>query len=250
MMNQTAAYKDIDRSLLTIEGGKDLLIQDDDAGFFYVVLSGIVDMYRDDKMVMQLGPDSVLGAEPLFSPEGKYLYTIKSSGMVRVSRYDYTDLLDMLGAQPRIFRQILNSLCAQLKEFWAGTAATNCVAPDLHFLGDIRSYGPGEMVIREGEDDTEIFRIVSADKGLEVSRDGHRLAVLNSSGDFFGEMATVLNEKRTATVRSLGNSILEVYPGARLQNILTDYPDVSMRIITALSKRLAETTRALTESRG
>ncbi len=249
-MNQTSAYNDISRSVLTLEGGRDLVVQDEEAGYFYVVLSGIVDMYRDSKMVMQLGQDSVLGAEPLFSPEGKYLYTIRSSGMVRVSRYSYPDLLDMLGAQPRIFRQTLNTFCAQLKEFWSGTAATKCIAPDLHFLGDIRSYESNEWVIREGEDDTEIFRIVSTDKGLEVSRGGHRLAVLQTSGDFFGEMASVLNEKRTASVRSLGNSILEVYPGARLQSILADYPDVSMRIITALSKRLAETTKALTESRG
>lgn len=245
-MNHTFQHNSISSSILTLESARELFTQDEVAGAFYVVLSGTADMYRNNEMFMRLGPDSVLGAEPLFTPGGTYLYTVKSSGMTRISRYAYPDLLDMLGAQPQIFKQMLNSICTQLKDFWARAGAQAGIAPELYYLGDIRSYGPDQWVIREGEDDTEIFRIVSADKGLEVSRGGHKLAVLENPGDFFGEMASVLEENRTASVRSLGNSILEVYPGSQLQNILTDYPEVAMGIITALSKRLAETTRALT----
>lgn len=245
-MNYTFQHNSISSSILTLESARELFTQDEVAGAFYVVLSGTADMYRNNEMFMRLGPDSVLGAEPLFTPGGTYLYTVKSSGMTRISRYAYPDLLDMLGAQPKIFKQMLNSICTQLKDFWTRAGAQAGIAPELYYLGDIRSYGPDQWVIREGEDDTEIFRIVSADKGLEVSRGGHKLAVLENPGDFFGEMASVLEENRTASVRSLGNSILEVYPGSQLQNILTDYPEVSMGIITALSKRLAETTRALT----
>ncbi len=249
-MDKGSLYNDMSRSMITLEGGKELFVQDEQADFFYVVLSGAVDIYRDNQKVLELGPDAVLGAEPLFSPGGKYIYTVKSSNLSRVSRYAYSDMLDMLGAQPRLFTQVLNSLCAQLKEFWAGAGLSACEAPDLHFLGEIRSYSHNQTVIHEGAEDTEIFRIVSCERGLEVSREGHKLAVLQTPGDFFGEMAAVLGEKRTATVCSLGNSILEVYPGEQLQNILSDYPQVSMRIITALSQRLAETTKALTDSRG
>lgn len=248
-MNRTFPHSDMNRSMVTLEGGRELFVQDEEAGCFYVVLSGTADMYRDKTMIMQLGSDSVLGAEPLFSPEGKYLYTVKSSGLLRASRYEYTELLDMFGAQPQIFKQLLNSICKQLKDFWAEAGTRTGISPELHFLGDIRSYKPDQLVIREGEEGTDIFRIVSSEKGLEVSREGHKLAVLQTSGDFFGEMAAVLDEKRTASVRSLGSSILEVYPGDQLQNILSDYPQVSMRIITALSKRLADTTRSLTEKR-
>ncbi|MFO7727983.1 MAG: cyclic nucleotide-binding domain-containing protein [Desulfonatronovibrio sp.] len=245
----SSSFHGISRSMVTLENGRELFVQDDKADFFYVVLSGRIGVYRDKQKITELGPDAVVGAEPLFSPGSSYFYTVRASGMVRVSRYAYSDLLDMLGAQPGIFSQILNSLCAQLKDFWFRTGSDMGAAPDLHFLGEIRSYAPDEMVIREGEFDTEIFRIVSSEKGLEVAREGHRLTILETPGDFFGEMAAVLDEKRTASVRSLGNSILEVYPGDQLQNILTDYPQVSMRIITALSKRLAETTKELTEIR-
>ncbi|MFP4084665.1 MAG: cyclic nucleotide-binding domain-containing protein [Desulfonatronovibrio sp.] len=239
----------ISRSMITLENGRELFVQDDKADFFYVLLSGKVDIYRDKQKITEIGPDAVAGAEPLFAPGSSYFYTAKAAGMVRGSRYAYSDLLDILGAQPRIFSQVLNSLCAQLKDFWFQAGPDTPAAPDLHFLGEIRSYGSGEMVIREGEFDTEIFRIVSCEKGLEVTREGHSLAILQTPGEFFGEMAAVLDEKRTASVRSLGSSILEVYPGDQLQNILADYPQVSMRIITALSKRLAETTKDLTEVR-
>lgn len=244
------SLSDISGSMVTLESGKELFIQDDYAGYFYVVLSGTVDIYHDKEIVMRLGPESVLGAEPLFSRESRYLYTVKSSGTVRFSRYSYLELLDMLGAQPRIVGQILNSICHQLKQLWTGAGLRAGIAAAQHFSGDIRSYKSDEWVIREGEDDTQIFRIVSAEKGLEVSRGGHKLAILQNPGEFFGEMAAILNEKRTASVKSLGNSILEVYPGDHLQKIFADYPQVSMRIISALSQRLAETTKALTESMG
>jgi CRP-like cAMP-binding protein len=244
-MRQTFIPSDINHSLMTLEQGAELFAQGNNADCFYIVLSGSVDIYRDKEMVMKLGPESVLGAEPLFSPQGSYLYTAKSSDAVRLSKYTYLELLDILGTQPVVLKQILNSIFGQLTDFWAGTDARQGNVPAHHFSGDIRSYQPDQWVIREGEYDTEIFRIVSTDRGLEVSKKGHKLTVLQNQGEFFGEMAAILNEKRSASVRSLGNSILEVYPGAHLQKIFTDYPQVSMRIISALSQRLAETTRAL-----
>ncbi len=243
-MNTGFHYSDPDSSLITLKSGMDLFSQDDQAGLMYVVLSGGVDIYRDRKLVMNLGPESVLGAEPLFILEDRYLYTARSSAISRFSSYQYSDLFDIFGTQPMIIKQILHSISRQLGSLWSGARAQDL--SDLQFLGDIRTYGPGQWVIREGEDDTSLFRIVSAQKGLEVTKDGQKITVLRTPGDFFGEMAVVLGEKRTASVRSLGDAILEVYPGDQLQNILSDYPLVSMRIITALSKRLAETTRSLT----
>lgn len=246
-MRQTLAHSDINHSVITLDQGMELFAQGNNAHCFYIVLSGSVDIYRDKEMVMQLGPESVLGAEPLFSPKGSYLYTAKSSDRVRLSRYSYPELLDILGTQPVVLKQMLNSIFGQLTDFWTETYARQGNITAHHFSGDIRSYQSNQWVIREGEYDTEIFRIVSTDKGLEVSKEGHTLTVLHNQGEFFGEMAAILNEKRSASVRSVGNSILEVYPGNHLQKIFTDYPQVSMRIISNLSQRLAETTRALVD---
>jgi len=245
-MIQTFAQSGMSSSVMVLEGGAVLFDQEVKADCFYVVLSGSADIYLNNEMVTQCGPESVLGAEPLFSQGGRYLYTVKSSGRVRASRYLYPELLDMLGSQPGIFKQMLDSFCGQLQDFWTRAGIHTVADPELYFMGDVRSFGPNQWIIREGEGTTDIFRIVSAEKGLEVSRGGHKLALLQTPGDFFGEMAAVLGEKRTASIRSLGDCILEVYPDHQLQNILADYPGVSMRIIKNLSGRLDQTTRALT----
>lgn len=244
-MNQPVHFSEISRTMVTFDDGSKIFEQDSQADYFYIVLSGAVEVFRDGQKVMTLGSDSVLGFEPLFSPGARYLYTVKSSGTSRLSKYFFPDILDSLTSQPGIIHQILSSMSMQLKNLWSEAGIRSCSDADLHFLGEIRTYAPGDLIIAEGENDTDIFRIVSAPKGLEVSKEGHKLAVLDTPGDFFGEMAAILSESRSASVKSLGDSIIEVYPGDQLQNILADYPQVSMRIVTTLSRRLSETSKSL-----
>ncbi|WP_045215220.1 Crp/Fnr family transcriptional regulator [Desulfonatronovibrio magnus] len=232
-----------------VDPGTQIISQGMEADRIYVILSGRVDILCHGKKVIELGPESVLGAEPVFFPETSYLYSAIVSRQTRISEYHYSDILDMISTSPDLFHQIFSSMSKQLGKLWNEIGENvEHEQNDMHFVGEIRSYTENQWVIQEGQEDTDIFRIVSSDKGLEVSRSGHKLATLNTPGEFFGEMAIILGEKRTASVRSLGNSILEVYPGHQLQNILADYPGIAMRIIKAMSQRLAHTTKALADS--
>lgn len=104
--------------------------------------------------------------------------------------------------------------------------------------------------MQDGERSKEIYRIISTDKGLEVVKNGNQLAVIREPGEIFGEMACLLNEGRTAGIRSLGNSVLEVYSPEQLLAMLSDYPDFSLRLVTTLAQRLAKTSRELAEIKG
>lgn len=84
---------------------------------------------------------------------------------------------------------------------------------------------PGEVICREGEQGGEFFVItggevrVSAD-GLdgekEIARLGH--------GQFFGEMAVLNGDKRTATCAAVSAVSLVAFPSVAVEQILGQYP--------------------------
>jgi CRP-like cAMP-binding protein len=64
----------------------------------------------------------------------------------------------------------------------------------------IRSYPPEACIIRQGDDDTNLFVILSG--RVKVMRGEKELALLES-GDFFGEMALLTGASRSADIYSL-----------------------------------------------
>ncbi len=212
--------------------------------FFYVLLSGTAGLWSGDQKILQMKSSHVLGVE-FKEPSGSlvYSYTAIAESHMRVRQYPYASLGDLL-ENARFARMACASLYRQSK--LQLELVNRCGEEEnVHYSGEIRSYGPGETVIREGDDSTDIFRVVSTDKGLNVVKNEQQLAVIREPGEFFGEMAALLREPRTASVISAGMSVLEVYPSEQLREILKDYPDMSLRMIQNMAKRLAETSDRL-----
>lgn len=106
-------------------------------------------------------------------------------------------------------------------------------------------YRNGTVIVREGEPGNCMY-VVQAGQ-VEVVREeaGHerRLAVL-SEGSFFGEMAIFETEKRSATVRALGDArVLTIDKKALLRRIQED-PLLALNLLKTLSARLRESLRA------
>ncbi len=236
--------------VLSLEDGREIFIQGEPAVRIYVLLSGKADLLRGKSSVMQLEEGAVLGAESAFIPDSTYLYTARAAGDVRLAGYTCQEFLDHALAGPKLLHNALFSQGRELRDLWSRADGLHSEGSELFFPQEIRACSPGEWVIREGDRDDLIYRIVSTDKGLEVVKQGQTLAILKQTGDFFGEMAAVLGENRTAGVRSIGESVLEVYPADRLHQMLGDYPGMSMRIIRDLAARLALTSNELIRSSG
>ena len=106
-----------------------------------------------------------------------------------------------------------------------------------------RSYARHEVVIREGEPDRSLFLIawgqavVAQNYGTEREQ---ALAVL-AAGDFFGEMALVLRQPRSATVWALTRlEVLELSETA-FCSLLEERPALSQAIEEIARKRLQRT---------
>jgi CRP-like cAMP-binding protein len=83
----------------------------------------------------------------------------------------------------------------------------------------------GHVICREGETGDEFFVLASGRVRVTADDLGEskEIAVLEK-GAFFGEMAVLNHEKRSATVTALGEVELVRFPRAAVDQILAEYP--------------------------
>jgi CPA2 family monovalent cation:H+ antiporter-2 len=104
-----------------------------------------------------------------------------------------------------------------------------------------RSAAPGERVIRAGDVGTEMFFISSG--AVEVAI-GDRKKIPLGPGDFFGEMALLSGERRTADVTAIDYCLFLVLTKVDFDKFIASYPHLRQRI-NEIAARRAEENRGL-----
>jgi CRP/FNR family transcriptional regulator, cyclic AMP receptor protein len=99
---------------------------------------------------------------------------------------------------------------------------------------------PGRVLCKEGETGREFFVIV--DGKVKVTRKGRSVAT-RRSGDFVGEIALLEEMPRTATVTAETPVRLFVLTRKDFRHLLDENPGVERKVLRALARRLAETSR-------
>jgi CRP-like cAMP-binding protein len=99
---------------------------------------------------------------------------------------------------------------------------------------DELSVAAGTVLAREGELGDEFFVIESGT--AEVSRGGAPVAELGA-GDFFGEIALLREERRTATVTATSPMVLIVMPGSSFRSLDSSRPEIRETVSMALAER-------------
>ena len=64
-------------------------------------------------------------------------------------------------------------------------------------------------------------------------------------GDIFGELAMFDNERRTATVETLESTEVIAILGGDMQRLLREHPDIAVKLVASLGRRLRETNERL-----
>ena len=108
-----------------------------------------------------------------------------------------------------------------------------------------RSYDSGEVIEKEGGSAVAFYLITGG--SVEI-RKGEKLVTRLGRGQFFGEMALIDKQPRSATVVSAesGTKAL-VMPIWNFKAAVANDPTVAMSVMKELARRLRETTNALTE---
>ena len=102
-----------------------------------------------------------------------------------------------------------------------------------------RTYAPGAVICREGEDGVEMYIIQKGKVRVSKRFAGktHVISILEK-GDFFGEMAIVNRTQRTATVTAVDDVELLVFDREGLQNMIARNVRIALTIIDKLCRRL------------
>lgn len=112
-----------------------------------------------------------------------------------------------------------------------------------------RLYPKGTYIFKEGDASTEMYYILSG-KALVLKRVGRVTKVLAEMGpgECFGEMATLISDRRTASVRVLEDSNIAVIQAETFRSLLRESEEVSLLMLKELAERLKQTNLALEET--
>jgi len=221
---------------------KEIISEGEHTNNFYVVLSGNVKILRHGRQLAILGERDVFGLESCLLNQSSSV-SARSIDNTRIAMYDRDAIDFILYERPQMNKGILVSLLGQLTQTIETVALEESESKMQNI--DMQFYGDNEVIIQEGARETHIFKLISAEQGLVVLKGGKEIARITNPGEFFGEMASVLKEPRSATILSKGNSVVQVYSGDDLQDMIEEHPEIAKRIITTLAKRLSQATQEI-----
>jgi CRP/FNR family transcriptional regulator, cyclic AMP receptor protein len=110
--------------------------------------------------------------------------------------------------------------------------------------GVIQNYKKNSVILTEEDTGSALFVIVEGKVKISRSSGDEKeviLAMLNES-DFFGEMSLLDGMSRSASVTAVDDSKLFIIQRAEFLDLLKKYPDVSVALLTELTKRLRSAT--------
>lgn len=109
---------------------------------------------------------------------------------------------------------------------------------DVAVVLDRRSMKTGTVIVREGEPGDSLFIVSTGEVDATREENGGTLKVATfRDGDFFGEMAVLSGEPRTATVTAVKNTELLELSRENLQRIFSKHPEVEAKIRLAYDER-------------
>jgi len=108
-----------------------------------------------------------------------------------------------------------------------------------------RTYRADEIIFHENEPGVGMYIIEKGKVNITIGKQ-KKLLVLLSNGDFFGEMALILEGRRTASATATEPTSLWGFFQPDLFNLLETNPKVGNKILRRLSQMIAERLRLTT----
>jgi CRP/FNR family cyclic AMP-dependent transcriptional regulator len=108
-----------------------------------------------------------------------------------------------------------------------------------------RDVAAGQTVFHEGESaDGMLYLVLRGRMKIFHSDLEGREVVLSiaAAGDYFGELALIDRQPRSASVAALDDTVLRIVPWATVQAELASRPEMAMAVMTALIDRVRELT--------
>lgn len=111
-----------------------------------------------------------------------------------------------------------------------------------------RAFAANHIIFREG-DESDTCYVVSTGRARAIREhpDGRTISLAHfGPGDIFGELAMFDDERRSATVETLDAVEAIAILGADMRRLIREHPDLAVKLVISLGRRLRETNERLT----
>jgi len=108
---------------------------------------------------------------------------------------------------------------------------------------DMEVYEDRDVIIREKNTDTDFFKLIQG--AVYVVKGGKKIAEITQPGEYFGEMAAITKDARSASIIAKGRCKVKRFPGDKLEEVIEKYPEVARHLFSVLAARLHQTDRRL-----
>jgi CRP/FNR family transcriptional regulator len=110
-----------------------------------------------------------------------------------------------------------------------------------------RRFEAGEVVFRERDQSDTCYIVRSGHaRALREHADGRSITLARfGPGDIFGELAMFDDERRSATVEVIERTEAIAILGGDMRRLLREHPDIAVKLLQALGRRLRETNERL-----
>jgi CRP-like cAMP-binding protein len=110
-----------------------------------------------------------------------------------------------------------------------------------------RRFDAGQVVFREGDQSDTCYVVYAGRvRAVHDHGDGRTITLATfGPGDIFGELALFEDERRSATMEVLEPTSALAVLGPDMRRLMVDHPQIAMRLLIALARRLRETNERL-----
>jgi CRP/FNR family cyclic AMP-dependent transcriptional regulator len=109
----------------------------------------------------------------------------------------------------------------------------------------VREFDADSTIVREGDPASIGFYLIL--EGQVEVRKGQKTLAKLGAGDYFGEMALLLDAPRSADVVAVEKTKCLMITRWELRSIISSYPEVALKMLGELARRLSATNQSLKE---
>lgn len=111
-----------------------------------------------------------------------------------------------------------------------------------------RSFSAGQVIFREGDTSDTCYVVRHGHtRAIREHTDGRSITLSHfGPGDIFGELAMFDDERRSATVETLDEVDAIAILGSDMRRLLREHPDIAVKLVIALGRRMREANERLT----
>lgn len=230
--------------------GEVIFTRNDPGSSMFAIAQGTVAVEvdpNDPARTAAIGQGSIFGEVGLISGRRRGA-TVRASEQVVAIELSRTAALKLLAISPGANRVVTRiSIERQLLQiFGSGLAASD--VQELVDSARVEEVRAGETVIEEGADDKDIFIIRRGSMIVEKQLGGRPVFLSYlPAGSYFGEMAVIDGEPRSASVKAAIRSEVIRLPGDGFMRLLERHPQLRERALAEMDSR--RRTNAFVESR-